>query len=194
MRYQKSKEPNPGSLRGVKIMSKNHLDAEIQDLRDLRSKWADQRRAQFGLTLALLTALSGAGLSFCGTLLKGAQPLGGKPGYLFLYEIPCQETTFWFLSASLTFATALLLGVFATVTRLLDFKLTASLPNKRLKRAKGENIGFLSIGATKCWTRALGKTTWGLCILQLTLLVIAIVTLAMALLNMYHSKLFPVPQ
>jgi hypothetical protein len=157
----------------------------------LRTRWADQRRSQFGVTVALFTALSGAGLGFCASLPTGVAELGGDSGSTFLCMFPCGHRTFWFLTSSLAFAAALILGILATVTRLLDFRLTASLPDKRLARRKSTKFGFLSIPATKCWTRALGGFTWSFCWIQLFALVAGIVCIAVTASYVYQHRLFP---
>jgi hypothetical protein len=172
-------------------MSTNEEETEIEEIRRLRTRWADQRRSQFGVTIALFTALSGAGLGFCASLLTGTAQLGGDPGHSFLWMFPCGQRTFWFLTASLAFAVALILGILGTVSRLLDFRLTASLPDKRLARRKGKKFGLLSIPATKCWTRRLGRTTWFLCWSQVVILMIGIVSIAVTAFYIYQKTLFP---
>jgi hypothetical protein len=164
---------------------------EIEEIRRLRTRWADQRRSQFGVTIALFTALSGAGLGFCGSLLTRPVPLGGDSGHTFLWLFPCGHRTFWFLTSSLFFAIALILGILGTVTRLMDFRLTASLPDKRLARRKGKKFGLLSIPATKRWTRVLSGFTWSFCWLQLVVLLIGIVCIAVTTFHIYCQRLFP---
>jgi hypothetical protein len=172
-------------------MSINEVEAEIEELRRLRTRWANQRRSQFGVTVALITGLSGAGLGFCASLLTGIAQLGGDPSHSFLWIFPCGQRTFWFLTASLAFALALILGILGTVSRLLDFRLTASLPEKRLACRKGKKFGFLSIPATRLWTRMLGRITWFLCWSQLVVLMIGIVCITVTVFYIYHQKLFP---
>jgi hypothetical protein len=172
-------------------MSTSEVEAEIEELRLLRTRWAEQRRYQLGVTVALFTALSGAGLGFCASLLTGTEELGGDPGHSFLWMFPCGQRTFWFLTASFAFTVALIFGILGTVTRLLDFRLTASLPDKRLARKKRKKFGFLSIPATRCWTRILGGITWSLCWLQLFVLIIGIVCIAVTAFYIYHTRLFP---
>ena len=172
-------------------MNTNEVETEIEEIRRLRTRWADQRRAQFGVTIALFTALSGASIGFCASLLAGTTQLGGDPGYSFLGILSCGQRTFWFLTASSTFAAALIFGILGTVTRLWDFRLTASLPDKRLARRKGKKFGLLSIPATRFWTRILGGITWFLCWFQLLFLMIGIFCIAMTTFYIYHQKLFP---
>jgi hypothetical protein len=173
-------------------MTHTEKDIEVEELKQLRRRWADQRRHQFGVTVALFTALSGAGLGFCGSLLtKSAAQLGGDSGHSFLWVLPCGQRTFWFLDASFAFSIALIFGIAGTVSRLLDFRLTASLPDKRLARRKGKNFGFLSIPATCCWTRFLGRVSWSFCGLQLVALLGGIVCLGVAAFHMFHQTLFP---
>jgi len=172
-------------------MSNSASEEETEEIRCLRSRWADQRRSQFGITIALFTALSGAGLGFCGSLLTGTAVLGGDPGYAFLWSFPCGHRTFWFLTSSLAFAIAFMLGILATVTRLLDFRLTASLPDKRLARRKNKKFGCLSIPATKSWCRILGSFTWSFCWLQLSILFIGIACIAVTAFYIHQQRLFP---
>lgn len=172
-------------------MSDSTPEEEIDELRHLRSRWADQRRSQFGITIALFTALSGAGLGFCASLLTGAAALGGDSGYAFLWMFPCGHRTFWFLTSSLAFTVALILGILSTVTRLLDFRLTASLPDKRLARRENKKFGLLSIPATKSWSRILGGFTWCFSWMQLSVLSVGIAGMAVTAFYIYQQRLFP---
>jgi len=159
-------------------VSNSASDEQTEKIRQLRSRWADQRRSQFGITIALLTSLSGAGLGFCASLIAGSAALGGI-------------RTEWLLATALGFGIALILGILATFTRLLDFRLTASIPDKRLARKKSKRFGFLSIPATRWWCSALGRLTWSFTWIQLFSLLAGIGCAAMTAYHVYHQRLFP---
>lgn len=154
-------------------------NADKDELRSLRQRWDDNRRSQFGLTQATLVTLAGGGLGFCGNLLtKGTPRFGDFATTLFI----------WTSSA---FAIALVLGIFSTCTRLIDFRLTAMIPKKRLQLIQKKAVDGISISTLKCITSILGECTWSLLWMQLTALLAGVCLLPITLFHLFFHLIYP---
>ena len=154
-------------------------NADKDELRSLRQRWDDNRRSQFGVAQALIITLSAGGLGFCGSLLNDTAPKFGD------------FTTTLFIWNSSAFAITLILGLFSTFTRLMDFRLTAGIPKKRLQLIRHKTVDGFSIPTLRCLTSILGGCTWALLWLQLTTLLGGVSLLPITLFHLFHHVIYP---
>jgi len=157
------------------------LNADQNELHSLRQRWDDNRRSQLGVAQALLIALSAGGLGFCGGLLNETAPKFGD-----------FATTLFIWTAS-AFAITLFFGILATFTRLIDFRLTAMIPKKRLQLIRNKTIEGISIHTLKVLTSILGECTWGLLLLQLATLLAGVCLLPITLFHLFYRIIYPHP-
>jgi len=149
------------------------------EIRSLRQRWDDNRRNQLGITQALLTTLAAGGLAFCGNLLmKESAKFGDFATTMFI----------WTSSA---FALSVVLGLLSTLTRLVDFRLSATIPRKRLLLIEKKPVDGLSLPQVRCVTTALGKCTWGLLYLHFIALVLAMCLLPITLFHLFFRVIYP---
>lgn len=141
---------------------------------DALVRWETTRRDQLGVAIALLFGLASAALGFCGSLLTAEHAVFGGCG------------TYLYLLATGTFFVTILLSIAATVTRLLDFRLTA-----RKLRLEGRGEKGAVIDRLKSVTRCFGRCTWGLFYCQLGGFVLGVALLLLALWHIFHQRLFP---
>jgi hypothetical protein len=125
--------------------------------------------AQMSVVLALLGTLSVGGLGLCFSLLQQAlfKPVGW-------YAVA-------FLLALLSLLVASIASITATITRLLDFRLTAQ------KVRKGEEEEPLTYFGTDA--SGYGKATWRLLWSTAVSLCIAVVLLSIVSANLYLGRL-----
>ncbi|HHM7086024.1 hypothetical protein ACP0I7_29685 [Pseudomonas aeruginosa] len=132
-------------------------------------RWQSHTMAQMSVVLALLGTLSLGGLGLCFSLLQQStfKPVG-------CYAIA-------FLLALLCLFVASLASITATVTRLLDFRLTAQ---KIRSREQEEPLTYFGTDAN-----GYGKATWRLFWFTVVSLCIAVVFLSIVVVKIYLSGL-----
>jgi hypothetical protein len=141
---------------------------------DALIRWQQKQREQLGSAIALLFGISSASVAFCTSLLTiDSITLGG-------------QKTCCFLAAVTFFILAMLASIIATLTRLIDFRVTVKIIRERYKpeeKAKVEKLRSCS--------RCLGNCIWWLFCSQLLTFCVGAVFLLVALWHIFHSKLFP---
>jgi len=132
-------------------------------------RWQGQTMAQLSVVLSLVgvLALGGLGLSFSLVQQLSFNPVG-------CYAI-------FFLVASFSFLVAALSSVAATITRLLDFRLTAK---KVRNGAVEEPLTFFGTDAS-----GYGKATWRLLWSTLLFLTLSVVLLVIVISHVYLGGL-----
>lgn len=133
-------------------------------------RWQGHTMAQMSVVLALLSGLSLGGLGLCFSLLQqpSFKPSGGYAAI--------------FLLTLLALLVAVLSSITATVTRLLDFRLTAQ------KVRSGEQDEPLTDFGTDA--TGYGKATWRLFWCTAVLLCIAVVLLSIVVAKVYLGGMF----
>lgn len=143
-------------------------------------RWQSQTITQLSFSISLFTGYSVAALGFSMTLLRESSfTPKGFYAHLYLFSIA-------------VLGLSILLGVFATVTRLLDFRATTYKIDRRRDRRKASSSEITNIdkditeigGRIRC----LGKATWRLFWGLLITFFVGISTLAISLLSVYSSK------
>lgn len=141
---------------------------------DALVRWETIRREQLGVATTLLFGLASAALGFCGSLLSAEHAVFGGCGTCF------------YLLATGTFFVTVLLSIAVTITRLLDFRLTA-----RKLRLEGRGEKGAVIDRLESVTRSLGRCTWRLFYCQLGGFLLGVILLLFALWTIFHERLFP---
>ena len=139
------------------------------DKHDRFVRWQSQSMAQMSVALALLSGLSFGGLALCFSQVQidSFKPVGSD--------------ALVFLAGMSALLVASFSSVTATVTRLLDFRLTA----QKVRREKSEAfVTYLGTDAT-----GYGKATWRLLWLTAACLLIAIACISVVFADIYLGRL-----
>jgi len=123
---------------------------EKQTKNDSFIRWQATTITQFGYTLNLVLTLSVASLGFAATLLTNDN------------FSPVGVCKFMYLCSLICLVSSIMLGIWCSINRLTDFRLTAKITRLRNKADHVEDVKKLRIKTVQ-----LGKKTWELFYFQI---------------------------
>jgi hypothetical protein len=136
-------------------------------------RWDDIRRNQFGVALTTFIALATGGIGYCAKLIADEK-----------VNFSCC-TSLLFVMAAAAFGFGLIIGVFTTLTRLKDARLTARKHHRESAGATDDELDQITKDF-EFW----GKLSWMLLNGLVGCVLIGIVSITFCIGAMYHNKLF----